>query len=89
MVHITSDNEQLKLTGNFDLKRSQLFYNPETDSSPYFNISFAFSPEAPLSADNDELIELLAEKLKQDFIKLGKVGFRNTKYELEDEAEQL
>ena len=36
MVHITSDNEQLKLTGNFDLKRSQLFYNPETDSSPYF-----------------------------------------------------
>ena len=85
MVHVTLDNGQLKLIGDFDLKRSPLYYDPKTDSSPYFNISFAFSPEAPLSADNDELIELLAEKLKQNFIKLGKGGF---KYELEDQAEQ-
>jgi len=66
------ENRRAIIEGDFSFDKSPLLYNPSSFLT-YFNFTFQFSPECPADLGafvfTDEATELIAEKLKQDFIK--------------------
>lgn len=69
--HITVLDGAYLVVGNFEFNVT----HPAMDDRniPYVDISFTLCPEIPQDRDldNSKVIELLAEKLKQDFIKFN------------------
>ena len=65
----------LEVLGNFEFEVSPLFYNPSNEY-PYHKYSFEHSKQTEFVLsqvmDSNQVIELIAEKLKQDFIELLK-----------------
>lgn len=61
------DGRILKTEGDYEFNVDNVHYNPETNDTTML-ISFYHSPEKPADKSMDECIEVLAEKLKQDFI---------------------
>lgn len=68
---IKHEKRRAGVEGNFEFERSPIMLTEE--GSPYFNISFKFSPEIKgedLEAlGHDKIFTALAEKLRQDFLK--------------------
>lgn len=70
------------IEGDFNFKLDgDVIYSPE-DYSPIIKIYFEWCPEVyqdeSFELDTDEVFELIAEKLKQDFIKFSKDVTANT-----------
>jgi hypothetical protein len=68
---IKMQDEKPAIEGNFEFKFGAPVYNPLT-YAPVIDITFKWCPEvsmeAQLALKDNEAIELIAEKLKQDFI---------------------
>lgn len=62
---VVDGQEIPRITGTFKFVRGQASYNPRT-FTPIVHISFGIPSDAP---DNIHAVEMIAEKLKQDFIK--------------------
>lgn len=73
--HLTQgDDKRVYVHGEFEFEKSStLFYDIENASNPYLTFTFKWNPEfstADTELSEDDLIELVAEKIKQDFIKM-------------------
>jgi hypothetical protein len=66
---IIKENGKVKIEGNFEFSKGDYLILNSSDGIPFMNITFKFSPEKPDDVLQQDAIELLAEKLKQDFIK--------------------
>jgi hypothetical protein len=66
---IIKENGKVKIEGNFEFSKGEHLILDLSDGIPFMNITFKFSPELPTDVLQEDAIELLAEKLKQDFIK--------------------
>ena len=59
------------IEGNFEFSIGQPIYNP-ANFMPTIDITFKWCPEVPIETqkamEEDQYVELIAEKLKQDFI---------------------
>jgi hypothetical protein len=69
---------KLIVDGNFEFEFGKHLYNPSTDTST-MDITFKWCPEVSMEAQSlmkdNQYVELMAEKLKQDFIEhLYKIG---------------
>ena len=66
---------KLIVDGNFEFELGKPLYNPSTNI-PTIDITFKWCPEASMEAQSlmkdKQYIELIAEKLKQDFIQVLK-----------------
>ena len=73
------ENNQLLTEGDFNFELSDTFLTD--DQIPIKKITFDWCVETPeeviLNFNKDEIIEALAEKLKQDFIKKSKQKLNN------------
>ena len=65
---IIEENGILKIEGNFEFSKGDKLILDLSDGIPFMNITFKFIPEKPADVLQEDAIELLAEKLKQDFI---------------------
>ena len=59
------ENKNLYVAQGFEFEKGPLLYSPES-FNPYWNITFQLVP-----IENDSALEILAEQLKQDFIKFA------------------
>ena len=66
---IIKENGKVKIEGNFEFSKGEQLIIDLNDGIPFMNITFKHSPELPADVLQEDAIELLAEKLKQDFIK--------------------
>lgn len=65
-AHLRYDeNRKLYIAQGFEFEKSPLLYSSEL-FNPYFKITFGLVPEG-----DDSGLEILAEQLKQDFIKFA------------------
>jgi len=63
---IKSENGELITEGQFKFKASSITHINQYNQ-PVFKICFDWCPEAP-DGDYDKMYEMMAEKLKQDFL---------------------
>jgi hypothetical protein len=72
-VEIKKNNvtKQIYVQGDFQFSVSKTFVD-DSYSEPYKEITFKYCPLSPFNLDHNEAIEILGEKLKQDFKKLLK-----------------
>ena len=63
-------NNKLVLQGDFKFTKGTLTIDNHSNDA-YSSIDFKITHELPSGFSNKEAIELLAEKLKQDFIKFA------------------
>jgi hypothetical protein len=66
---IIKENGKVKIEGDFEFSKGDHLILDLSDGIPFMNITFKFLPEKPADVLQEDVIELLAEKLKQDFIK--------------------
>ena len=66
---IIKENGKEKIEENFEFSKGDHLILDLNDGIPFINITFKFSPEKPADVLQEDAIELIAEKLKQDFIK--------------------
>jgi hypothetical protein len=71
MPKIIKENGKVKIEGNFEFSKGEQLILDLSDGIPFMNITFKHSPELPADVLQEDAIELLAEKLKQDFIKFN------------------
>ena len=68
---IIKENGKVKIEGNFEFSKGDKLILDLNDGTLFMNITFKHSPELPADVLQEDAIELLAEKLKQDFIKFN------------------
>ena len=62
------ENNKLLIDGDFKFELSPAIINEDL-TTVYKEITFKWNPDSPSDIDNIEANELIAEKLKQDFLK--------------------
>ena len=66
---ITKENGKVKVEGNYEFTRSEnLIYDGINGIPVHMELTFKHSPELPDGVSYNEAIELIGERLKQDFI---------------------